>query len=73
MILMFFRIVGGFGLISIIFGVLKDEKPLEDILFTIGGICLLIYSIYIQGPIFIPLQIIFTLASIWEIYTHYQT
>ena len=63
------KIVGGLGLIIISIGVITDQKPKKDILFLIGGVDLLAYNIYIKDPVFIPLQIIFIIASSWEIYT----
>ncbi|PSO44230.1 MAG: hypothetical protein BRC22_02805 [Parcubacteria group bacterium QH_9_35_7] len=63
------KIVGGLGLIIISIGVITNQKPKKDILFLIGGVDLLAYSIYIKDPVFIPLQIIFIIASSWEIYT----
>ncbi|MFB6181275.1 MAG: hypothetical protein ABEJ24_00030 [Candidatus Magasanikbacteria bacterium] len=63
-----FKIIGGAGLLLISYGVITNQEPKQDILFTTGGVGLLIYSIYIKDPVFIPLQIIFIFASIWEIY-----
>lgn len=64
-----FKVIGGIGLLLISYGVVTNQKPKKDILFTIGGAGLLVYSIYIKDPVFIPLQIIFMSASIWEIYS----
>lgn len=63
-----FKIIGGAGLLLISYGVITNQEPKQDILFTTGGVGLLIYSIYIKDPVFIPLQIIFIFSSIWEIY-----
>lgn len=36
-------------------------------LYIIGGICLEIYSIYLHDLIFIILQIVFTLAAVYDL------
>jgi len=64
---MIFTMAGVLGLISIIIGLLQREEKKEDIFFLIGGIFLLIYSIYLRNTIFIVLQAIFSLAAIWEL------
>lgn len=63
------KILGALGLIFITSGVLIKKEIKQDIFFVIGGLLLLIYSIYLRDPVFIPLQIIFTIASLYEIYT----
>ncbi len=63
-----FKILGAIGLLSITGGVLVKNRVIQNILFIIGGLLLLSYSIYIRDPIFIPLQIIFTVAAIYELY-----
>lgn len=64
----FIKIIGAIGLILITSGVLYKNRLIQNYLFTTGGICLTIYSIYLKDPIFIPLEIIFTIAGIYEIY-----
>lgn len=51
-------------LISI--GIITKKRTIQDIYFILGGICLEIYSIYIKDFIFIILQIIFTLAAVYD-------
>ncbi len=68
MIILLPKILGAMGLIIITVGIFASSREKEDFLFIIGGIGLLIYSIYLKDPIFIPLQIVFILASIFEIY-----
>ncbi len=63
------KVIGATGLILITLGVLTKKRISQTYLFIFGGIFLLAYSIYLKDPIFIPLQIIFTLASLYEIYT----
>jgi len=63
------KIVGAIGLILITGGIFVKNEIKQDWIFSLGGIFLLAYSIYLKDPIFIPLQIIFTLASLYEIYT----
>jgi len=58
---------GILGLILIIFGVIAKKRKQEHKFFAIGGICLIIYSISIKDTIFIILEIIFTLTSIYEL------
>ena len=67
-----FYIVAIIGLLSIISGTLmiakrpKKRKTIFSILLT-GGICLEIYSIYIQDPIFIILQGVYIITIIYGI------
>lgn len=63
-----FKIFGAIGLLFIISGVIDKKDLRKNISFAAGGLLLLIYSIYIKDSVFIPLQIIFTLASFYEIY-----
>ncbi len=62
---MIFKILGGIGLVLITIGTLVKNRKEEHIFFILGGLCLLVYSISIRDPIFIPLQIIFVLAAIY--------
>jgi len=64
---MIFRILGAIGLLFITYGVLTKKEVTRNIVFILGGLSLLSYSAYLKDPIFIPLQIIFTLASIYEL------
>lgn len=63
-----FKTIGAIGLVLITTGVLTKNDVKRNVLFIAGGIGLLIYSIYLGDPVFIPLQIIFTLASLYEIH-----
>ncbi|HUT96203.1 MAG TPA: hypothetical protein VMW82_01375 [Candidatus Paceibacterota bacterium] len=65
---MIFTIIGILGLIFIIIGVLlQKNRKIENIFFLIGGILMLVYSIYLENTIFIILQAIFSLSAIWEL------
>lgn len=63
-----FKGLGAIGMLILVWGILNKSNLTRNILFTIGGILLLLYSIYLRDPIFIPLQIIFTIASVIEIF-----
>lgn len=67
-----FQIIAIIGLISIIIGLLIMPKtPLRRKytypLFILGGICLLIYSIYINEIIFIILQSVIILVAVYNL------
>lgn len=64
---MIFTIIGVLGLVFVVLGLLQRKEIKEDIFFLIGGIFLLVYSIYLKNVIFIILQSAFILATIWEI------
>ena len=61
-----FRIIGALGIILISIGIINKKRKSQDIYYILGGLCLEIYSIYIGDLIFIILQIIFTLAAIYD-------
>ncbi|MCK5603308.1 hypothetical protein KAR91_15600, partial [Candidatus Pacearchaeota archaeon] len=63
-----FKILGAIGLLFITMGVLVKDRAKQNIFFIFGGLLLLSYSAWLQDPIFIPLQIIFTIAAIYELY-----
>jgi len=46
-----------------------QKRKKQDWLFVWGGLGLLLYSIALKDSIFIPLQMIFVGASLFEIYT----
>lgn len=60
--------IGAIGLILISLGVLTKQRLNQTYLFIFGGVCLLAYSIYLKDSIFIPLQTVFTLSGIYELY-----
>ncbi len=69
MVVNIFRLLGIFGLILIIIGIMVKNKSrkIRDILYMIGGTFLMIYSFHIKDIIFITLQIIFVLVSIYDL------
>jgi len=64
-----FKIIGAIGLILIIVGVLIKSKnrKTRDISYIIGGLFLTIYSIYIRDVIFIVLQVVFVIVSVYDL------
>lgn len=62
------KILGAIGLILITWGIFEKNIRKRDRIYVIGGSGLLIYSLYLKDPIFIPLQIIFIIASAVHIY-----
>lgn len=62
------KLFGAIGLVVITYGIFAKKELDQDYCFVIGGIGLLVYSISLRDPIFVPLQIIFTGASLYEIY-----
>ncbi len=63
-----FKFFGIIGLLLITAGVLIKSEKKQDLLFIVGGLALLIYSIYIGDWIFIVLQIVFILTAVWELF-----
>ena len=63
-----FKTIGAAGLLSITIGVLTKNRIKQNFLFVVGGFLLFTYSAYLRDPIFIPLQIIFTFAAMFELY-----
>lgn len=61
------KFIGGFGLLLISIGIITKERQKQDFLYILGGIALEIYSIYLGDYIFIVLQIIFTVAALYDL------
>lgn len=61
-----FKIIGAVGLIFIIYGMLVKREAKRDFIYLLGGILLLIYSIYIKDWIFIILQSVFIIIAAYE-------
>jgi hypothetical protein len=61
-----FKLIGALGIVLISIGIITKSRKIQDIFYILGGICLEIYSIYLGDVIFIILQIIFTLAAIYD-------
>ncbi|HBF67556.1 MAG TPA: hypothetical protein DDW36_03985 [Candidatus Magasanikbacteria bacterium] len=62
-----FKIIGAVGLLLISIGVITKKRRIQDLLYIVGGLCLETYSIYLGDVIFIILQIIFTLAAVYDL------
>ncbi len=62
-----FTLIGIIGLLIISFAIwLKNERR-QDILFVVGGILMLVYSISIDSIIFAVLQAVFIASALFEI------
>ena len=61
-----FRLIGALGIILIAIGIIVKKRKIEDLFYIAGGLCLETYSIYIGDMIFIVLQIIFTIAAVYD-------
>jgi|NGEPerStandDraft_8_1074529.scaffolds.fasta_scaffold198312_1 hypothetical protein len=61
-----FKIIGVIGLLLISTGIVVKKRSNQDIFYIIGGIGIDIYSIYTGDIIFIILETIFTLASVYD-------
>jgi len=61
-----FKIIGAVGLLLIAAGIILKNREKQDALYIAGGICLEVYSIYISDMIFIVLQLIFTIAAVYD-------
>lgn len=70
--LIVFKIIGALGIVLISIDILNKKRKIQNIYFIGGGLCLEIYSIYIQDFIFIVLQIIFILAATYDLYKIYK-
>jgi len=67
MIMTFFKIIGAVGLIFISIGIITKQRKKQDVLYILGGLCLGTYSFYLEDLIFIILQIVFTIAAIYDL------
>lgn len=54
------------GLLLITSGVLLNNRKKENVLYLLGGISLEVYSIHLGDPIFITLQAVFILATLYD-------
>lgn len=68
-LLLLAKIAGIVGLLLITVGVVTKDEMRQDILFIVGSLGLLAYSISLKDPIFITLQSVFILVTGWE-YIH---
>jgi len=63
----FFTIIAAIGLLLATAGILGRNEFKSDRFHVGAGICLLAYSIYIQNTVFIVLQTVFILGTLYEI------
>ncbi len=61
-----FKVIGALGIILISIGILVRKRKKGDIFYILGGICLEIYSIYINDLVFIILEAIFIISAIYD-------
>ncbi len=59
-----FKGIGAVGLLLISSGIISKKHQVK--LFFAGGLCLVTYSIYIQDIIFITLESVYVLASVYK-------
>ncbi len=67
MVSIIFIIIGAIGLILISIGVISKKRKKQDIFYISGGISLLAYSISLRNVIFIILQSVFIIVSIYDL------
>lgn len=61
-----YQVVGILGVIFLISAILLKKRMKRTPLFILGGVFLGIYSWFIGDVIFIALQVIYTIASVYE-------
>lgn len=59
-------VIGILGLVIISGALFMKSRKREDMLFVLGGICLLTYSIAIGNAIFIVLQAVFIVSALYD-------
>jgi Ca2+/Na+ antiporter len=64
-----FKIIGIIGLLLIIAGIFQKNRKQEDLLFALGGVFLLVYSINLKDVIFSILQIAFIISAIYNYFS----
>lgn len=63
-----FKLCGIVGLVLIISGIYARKEVRQDGVFAVGGVFLLVYSIYLRDVIFIILQSTFIISSVYEMW-----
>lgn len=61
-----FMIIGVVGVLLITVGIIIRGRREQDYFYTLGGMCLLGYSIYIREWIFVVLQTVFTATALYD-------
>lgn len=62
-----FKTIGALGLLFIIGGILVKSRKTRNIIYIAGGICLEIYSIYIDDLLFVTLQAFFIAVAVYDL------
>ena len=66
--LIIFKIIGALGLILICISMIVKRRNVRDDYGIFGGLCLLIYSIYLKDTIFILLQAVYIIVVFFDFY-----
>ena len=61
-----FKFIGALGLLLVSIGIVTKRRQRQDVLYIVGGVLLEAYSIFLHDAVFIILQIIFTLAAVYD-------
>lgn len=67
MVFNIFKLIAIIGLLILSWGVLTKKEKKRNILFVIGGLLLVTYSIYIRDIIIITVQSVFTIAAAYNL------
>ncbi len=59
-----FKIIGALGLILVSTGLLVSSRRKRNILSFFGGVCLLVYSFFLNDIVFILLQSVYILFTV---------
>lgn len=60
-------IFGIVGLLLITVGLWIKKEKMQDVIYIVGGVALLAYSIHKEDPVFIILQIVFIISALLEL------
>lgn len=61
-----FKSIGALGLLLISVGIITKERSHQDLYYIAGGITLEAYSFYLGDEIFMTLQVVFTIAAVYD-------
>lgn len=64
----FGKFLGVMGIISITAGIFSKKEMHQDILFVMGGVAMLVYSIFVGDAIFVALQLVFIASALYEMW-----
>ena len=60
------KLIGALGLILISIGIVTKERKKQNVLFIVGGLLLEAYSIWLEDPVFIVLQLVFVASAVYD-------